>query len=127
MKRIALSFGLLLGATFAAQAQCVGVGGVNNAPYPGMNCGMEPTVTTYVAMGYGIAPAASATDVACITGSATKVTRVQRVKVSGTAGTLVTLPVLLTKHTATYYLVAQDTFTVDTNGGYGQLSCRRAA
>lgn len=27
--------------------------------------------------------------------------------------------------TATYYLVAQDTFTVSTNAGYGQLSCRR--
>lgn len=27
--------------------------------------------------------------------------------------------------TTTYYLVAQDTFTVSTNGGYGQLICRR--
>lgn len=27
--------------------------------------------------------------------------------------------------TATRYLVAQDTFTVDTNGGYGQLTCVR--
>ena len=36
---------------------------------------------------------------ACITGSATKVVRVNWVRVSGTAGTLVTLPVLLNKHT----------------------------
>lgn len=28
--------------------------------------------------------------------------------------------------TTTYYLVAQDTFTADTNAGYGQLLCRRA-
>jgi hypothetical protein len=51
-----------------------------------------------MASGYGIAPAASATDVACITGSATKITRVQRISVSGTAGTLVTLPVIIFKH-----------------------------
>lgn len=99
MKRFLLSSILLLGLTFGASAQCVGVGGVNNSPFPGMTCGMEPTVPTYAAMGYGIVPAASATDVACITGSATRVVRVQRVRVSGTAGTLVTLPVLLTKHT----------------------------
>lgn len=99
MKRIILSLGLLLGLTVSAFAQCVGVGSINNAPPPGINCQTEPVITTYAAMGYGIAPAASATDVACITGSATKVVRVQKVKVSGTAGTLVTLPILLTKHT----------------------------
>lgn len=99
MKRLLLSLGLLFGLTTAAFAQCVGVGSVNNAPPPGINCQTEPVITTYAAMGYGIVPAASATDVACITGSATKVVRVQRVRVSGTAGTLVTLPVLLTKHT----------------------------
>jgi hypothetical protein len=59
----------------------------------------EPYVPTFVANGYGIVPAASATDIACITGSATKVVRVQSVRVSGTAGTLVTLPIIITKHT----------------------------
>lgn len=98
MKRILLSLGLLLGLTASAAAQCIGVGNINNVPQPGLNCATEPVVSSYVAMGYGIAPAASATDVACITGSATKTIRVQRVRVSGTAGTLVTLPVLLTKH-----------------------------
>lgn len=99
MRKLLLASAAFFALTAGASAQCVGVGGVNTVPIPGVTCLMEPTVDTYAAMGYGIAPAASATDVACITGSASKVTRVQAVKVSGTAGTLVTLPILLTKHT----------------------------
>lgn len=101
MKRIVLSLGLWLGLTTLAFAQvpCIGVSGINSSPTPGVTCAQEPNVATFAASGYGIAPASSATDVACITGSATKVVRVQSVRVSGTAGTLVTLPVILTKHT----------------------------
>lgn len=99
MKRVLLTLALWLGLLAPAAAQCVGVGGVNSVPQPGVTCASEPTVPSYVAMGYGIVPAASATDVACITGSATRVVRVQTVRVSGTAGTLVTLPILLYKHT----------------------------
>lgn len=99
MKRILLSLSFLFGLTIAASAQCVGVGGVNNAPYPGMNCGMEPTVTTYSATAVGVVPAASATDIACLTGSATKVIRVQRVRVNGLAGTSIAVPAILKKHT----------------------------
>lgn len=99
MRKLLLSLTLLLGGTIAAQAQCVGVGGVNTVPQTGVTCASEPSVATYAAMGYGIVPASSATDVACITGSATRTVRVQWIRVSGTAGTLVTLPVLLNKHT----------------------------
>lgn len=99
MKRLLLSIGLFVILTTSALAQCVAVGGVNSVPAPGINCLSEPTVATFAASGYGVVPAASATDIACITGSATKVVRVQSVRVSGTAGTLVSLPVLLTKHT----------------------------
>lgn len=99
MKRILLALALVGGLASPAFAQCVAVGGVNNVPVTGLNCQSEPSVATFGGMGYGIVPAASATDVACITGSATKVVRVQSVRVSGTAGTLVTLPVLLNKHT----------------------------
>lgn len=99
MKRFLLSIGLLLGLTTASLAQCVAVGGINSVPVTGLNCQSEPAVATFAAAGYGIVPASSATDIACITGSATKVVRVQSVRVSGTAGTLVSLPVLLTKHT----------------------------
>lgn len=53
--------------------------------------------TTYSAVFTGLVPAASATDVVCIAGSATKTIKVQYFEVSGTAGTLVTLPVFLAK------------------------------
>lgn len=99
MKRLLLSIGLLLGLTLSANAQCAQVSGINSVPVVGISCLSEPTVPTFGASGYGIVPASSATDVACITGSATKVVRVQSIRVSGTAGTLVTLPVLLNKHT----------------------------
>lgn len=56
--------------------------------------------TTYSAVFTGLAPAASATDVVCIAGSATKTIKVQYVEISGTAGTLVTLPVFLAKRAA---------------------------
>lgn len=98
MKKLLLVLGLLCGLTAAAQAQCVAVGGVNSVPQPGINCASEPSVGSYAAAGYGIVPAASATDIACITGSATKVVRVQRVRVSG-SGTAISLPVILTYHT----------------------------
>lgn len=99
MKRILLALGLLVGLSVGAQAQCIGAGNSNVATQPGVNCNSEPTIASFAAMGYGIVPASSATDVACLTGGTGKVVRVQRVRVSGTAGTLVTLPVLLNKHT----------------------------
>lgn len=100
MKKLLLAAGLaLLWGALPAQAQCVGVGGINTVPQIGVSCASEPAVATFAAMGYGIVPASSATDIACITGSATKVIRVQSIRVSGTAGTLVSLPILLNKHT----------------------------
>ncbi len=101
MRKLLLALAASLAFAGAAQAQvsCTGVSGINSVPQIGVNCNQEPTVATFGAMGFGIVPAASATDVACITGSATKVVRVQQVRVGGTAGTLVTLPVLLNKHT----------------------------
>lgn len=98
MRKLLLSLALLLCGTLAAQAQCVSVTGVNTGAVPGIVCASEATVPSYMASGFGIVPAASATDVACITGSSSKVTRVQRINVSGTAGTLVTLPVIINKH-----------------------------
>lgn len=99
MKRLVLAFGLLLGSLSPGLAQCIAVGGVNSVPQTGVSCASEPSVASFGAAGYGIVPASSATDVACITGSASRVTRVQAIRVSGTAGTLVTLPILVTKHT----------------------------
>lgn len=98
MKKLLLAFGLWLGLGASALAQCVAVGGVNSVPQVGVVCQSEPTTDSYVATGVGIAPASTATDIACLTGSATRIIRVQRIRVSGTAGTLITLPVLITKH-----------------------------
>lgn len=98
MKKLLLSLGLWLGLTTLASAQCIAVGGVNSVPQTGLSCLSEPSVPTYAATGVGIVPASSATDIACLTGSATKVVRVQRMRVSGTAGTLISVPLLITKH-----------------------------
>ena len=99
MKRLLLSLGLLLGLVASASAQCVGVGGVNNVPIPGLNCASEPSVTTYAATSVALVPvAAGATDFFCIGGSATRTVRVQRIRVAGTATTIVTVPLLVMKH-----------------------------
>lgn len=95
MKKLLLASGLaLLWGAFPAQAQCVGVGGINSVPQVGVACLSEPTVGTYAATGVGIIPAGSATDIACLTGSATKTVRLQAVRVSG-SGTAISVPVLL--------------------------------
>lgn len=97
MHRILLVLVALLGFSAPAAAQCLAVGGVNTVPQTGVACQMESTVTTYAASSIGLAPAASATDLACITGSASRVTRVKQVTFSGVAGTLVTIPVTVLK------------------------------
>lgn len=93
--------GALHGAPALAQ-QSSGQGclnsGVNGVPQPGQNCLIESAVYTYTAASIGLVPAASATDLVCITGSATKVVRLLSVKVGGTAGTALSTPVLITKH-----------------------------
>lgn len=100
LKRLALSLALILGGLAAAQAQCVAVGGVNSVPQTGVNCASEPSIASYGATSVGLVTASSATDIACITGSATKVIRLQYVRVSGSSGTLVNVPITLTKHAA---------------------------
>lgn len=52
---------------------------------------------TYRATVVGLVPAASATDIAYIIGSATKTVRVTRVSVSGQAGTAINTPIVLVK------------------------------
>lgn len=98
MKRLLL-IGAFLGAMCApAFAQCVSAGGVNTVPTIGQNCLTESTIDTYGATSVALVPASAATDIACITGSATRVVRLLSVKVGGTAGTAIATPILLTKH-----------------------------
>lgn len=98
MKRVLLSIGLLLGLLAPAAAQCVSVGGVNSVPQTGVVCSQESIVPTYAATGVGIVPGTAPTDVACLTGSATKIVRLKRVGVSGTAGTAINILAILKKN-----------------------------
>ena len=99
MKRILLALGLLLGLSAPALAQvpCISVGGVNSVPQVGVTCAQEPSTTSYSATAVGVVPASATTDLACITGSPSKVTRIQSVRLSGTAGTAINVPVTLLK------------------------------
>lgn len=92
---------LLAGAALAAlpnlaQAQCLGVGGINTVPQTGVTCPSEPTVPTYGATSIGLVPAAAATDIACLIGSATRTVRLQAIRMSG-SGTAISVPVIIMK------------------------------
>lgn len=85
MKRSLLSaLGLLaLGGTALAQ--------INYVPQVGVSSGIVKQ-STYSAVSLGLVPASSATDIFCISASSTKNISIKRIGISGTAGTLVTLP-----------------------------------
>ncbi len=103
MKRLLLFLGLLLSLWATpgqAQVPCVGIAGVNTFSIVGTVCPQEPSVTSFAAAGNGIVPAASATDVACLTGVANNVVRLQRIRLTGSAGTAVVVPVTLQYRTA---------------------------
>ena len=104
MKRILIALFVALAASAmsvaGARAQCVGVAGYGGPnPIPGISCASEPSVDTYAATSVALVPvAAGATDFFCIAGSATKVVRIQRIRVHGTATTIVNVPLLVMKH-----------------------------
>jgi|HubBroStandDraft_3_1064219.scaffolds.fasta_scaffold00002_24 hypothetical protein len=101
MKRLAqaLLWVLALWAMPAmAQVPCIGVGSVNNVPQVGIVCKQEPGVNSYAATGIAVVPPSAATDLSCITGGLNVVARIQQVRVSGTAGTLINVPTTITKH-----------------------------
>lgn len=101
MRKLLLALPFLLAATLGANAQCVAVGGVNSVPQTGVNCPSESAIPTYAATSVALVPvAAGATDFFCIAGSATKVVRLQEIRVYGTATTIVTVPLLVMKHTS---------------------------
>jgi hypothetical protein len=84
MKRILTSALGLLALCSAAFAQPV--------PQTGVVSGYAPK-QTYSAVWIGLVPAASATDLICIQGSASKTISVHQIKLSGSAGTTLALPV----------------------------------
>lgn len=100
MRKLLLTLGLLFGLSAPALAQipCIGVGGVNNVPQVGLACVEEPTVNTFAATSVGLATASTATDVSCLSGAANKVIRIQQIRLNGSAGTAIVVPVVITKH-----------------------------
>lgn len=92
MKKLFLSFGLVLGLTALALAQ----GNVNSVPQVGVTQGIIKS-STYSAASVGLATASSATDVFCISGSTTRTISVKRIGISGTAATLVTVPITIVR------------------------------
>lgn len=67
---------------------------VNVVPQVGVQTGYLAK-TTYSAAFFGLAPAASTTDLVCIAGSATKTVKLQQIRLSGSAGTTLSLPATL--------------------------------
>lgn len=104
-KRLLLVAALVGGLVAPAFAQtntfnggCAGANGINSVPRSGVSCPSDSIAPTYMATSIGLVPASSATDIACITGNATTIVRLQQIRISGSAGTLVSLPVVITKH-----------------------------
>ena len=86
IKRLSIAALGLLAFGSIASAQIAAV------PQVGLTTGYLAK-NTYSSAFFGLVPPASATDEVCITGSATKIVRVDRIAIGGTAGTLVSLPI----------------------------------
>jgi hypothetical protein len=89
-KFIALLAGALAALAVPAAAQ------VGSVPQVGVTSGYQPKVT-YSAAFVGLVPAASATDVICLAGSATKTVKLLSIRLGGSAGTAVAVPVTLVR------------------------------
>lgn len=88
MYRLLLSSIVALGLIAPAAAQ------INTVPQTGLITSILKN-PTYSAISVGLVPAASATDLFCLNGSTTKTVHLDRLRVSGTAGTAITTPVIL--------------------------------
>lgn len=86
MKKLSLITSTLLLSTIASVAQ------VNVVPQIGLTTAYLGK-NSYSAGFVGLVPAAAATDLFCITGSNAKLIKVARIRFSGTAGTLISIPV----------------------------------
>lgn len=90
MKRVLLGLALLGALCAPALPQ------VNFVPQVGVISG-QYTKQTFSAGFIGLVPPASATDTICISGSATKTIRLTQIELSGSAGTLVSLPITMVR------------------------------
>lgn len=78
---------------------CVGVGLNSSGLFQNLGCTMESLQPSYAATAQALVTAATATDIACITGANNSVIRVKRIRVSGLAGTAIIASTYITKHT----------------------------
>jgi hypothetical protein len=88
--RFLLALALALGLCAPASAQ------VNTVPSPGLTTGYLPK-STYSSAFFGLAPLGAMTDFLCISGSATKTIRINRIVVGGTAVAQIALPVQIVR------------------------------
>lgn len=97
MKRIlsALLLGLGLLASAPANATCT----VNSVPQVGVICDVVRN-PTYSGTSIGLVPAASATDIFCISAGASKGVIIRQLSIGGTAGTAITTPFLIYQRSA---------------------------
>ena len=95
MKRLAI--GIVGAASLVALALAQGV---NTVPQTGVITTFNTQLATYSSVARALPPAASATDIACIAGSASKTIAVRKIRISGTAGTLVSVPFTLVRRAA---------------------------
>jgi len=91
IRKLLLGFlaGLTLTGVASAQA-------INVVPQVGVISAILKKAS-YSAVALALPPAASATDIACIAGSATKTINIHKIVISGSAGTLVTAPFTLVR------------------------------
>ena len=90
---------LLLGTVAGLTLSGVALAQVNVVPQVGVISAILKKAS-YSAVALALPPAASATDIACIAGSATKTIIIRKIVISGSAGTLVTAPFTLLRHTS---------------------------
>ena len=88
MKRFLLAAGALVALATSALAQ------VNVVPTVGVISSIVKQ-NSYSAVSIGLVPASAATDIFCISGSSSKAISIKRIGISGTAGTLQTVPYTL--------------------------------
>jgi hypothetical protein len=100
MRKLLLASALAILWASAASAQCIGVAGINSVPVPGLNCSQDSIAPSYGATSIGIVPGTTPTDIACLTGSATRTIRVKRIVISGTAGSAINIVAHVVKRNA---------------------------
>lgn len=84
-----------LGAALAALLSTSALAQVNVVPQVGVNSAVI-TRPTYSSVALSLTPAAAATDIACIAGTnVSKNIFINHISVSGTAGTLITVPIVI--------------------------------